>query len=175
MDNHCTCCCGLFWFRKSSSSGKEAKSSSKPGIVKRISKEHLLSYSVEENNHETATRKQQLARKQSTAELPLNTHYCPPYKLESGVSLGPLVLPLLRAGVKETRHEFKSQVPAHPSQLLQGLYEVNYTCSLIFTFILLIPFKRQRGFSQQHLVFPWPLLWIHTIKSGHILILPSSA
>lgn len=115
MDKQCAYCCGLFWFgkRSSSSGNSEAakSSSSKPGIVKRISKEHLLSYSVEAENLEAATHVKQLARKQSAAELPLNTHYCPPCKLAESVgSRGPLVLPLLRAGVKETRHEFRSQV-----------------------------------------------------------------
>lgn len=88
---------------KRSSAGREAQSSSKPGIVKRISKEHLLGYAAEENAK--AAKSNAAAKSQSPAPLNL---YCPP-NTEHVTSHGPLlVLPLLRAGVKETRHEFRS-------------------------------------------------------------------
>ena len=102
MDTQCTYCCGLFWIGKKSSVGREANSSSKPGIVKRISKEHLLSYASGENDKAA----QNGANSRSPAQLIL---YCPPYK-QNVSSHGSLVLPLLRVGVKETRHEFRSKV-----------------------------------------------------------------
>ena len=98
---------------KRSSAGREAQSSSKPGIVKRISKEHLLGYAAEENAK--AAKSNAAAKSQSPAPLNL---YCPP-NTEHVSSHGPLlVLPLLRAGVKETRHEFRSNVYTHIGPLL---------------------------------------------------------
>ncbi|KAG0586979.1 hypothetical protein KC19_2G132100 [Ceratodon purpureus] len=101
MDKQCTYCCGLFWFGNKSSAGRDTKSSSKPGIVKRISKEHLLSFTAEENDKATKNG----VESQTPAQINL---YSLPYKANVG-SHGPvLVLPFLRAGVKETRHEFQS-------------------------------------------------------------------
>jgi hypothetical protein len=99
---------------KRSSAGREAQSSSKPGIVKRISKEHLLGYAAEEN---AKAAKSNAAAAKSQSPAPLNL-YCPP-NTDHVSSHGPLlVLPLLRAGVKETRHEFRSNVYTHISPLL---------------------------------------------------------
>ncbi|KAG0614010.1 hypothetical protein M758_6G144400 [Ceratodon purpureus] len=117
METQCTCC-GFFWFSKKRDHGK---SSSKP-IVKRISKEHLLAY-TSSNEERNASRVGRQAAKS------LNYYNPPPNESENGSQEDggkqtfeelraamrranhglPLVLPLLRAGVKETSHEFRSQ------------------------------------------------------------------
>lgn len=113
-------CCGFNFFGKKK---RDHGSKSKPPIVKRISKEHLLSYVSSE---ETLDKK--LGRRASKQELP---RYRPPEGTEEtnnggGASMSfdelrasmrqaasmaklPLVLPLLNRGVKETSHEFRSQ------------------------------------------------------------------
>lgn len=119
-------CCGFNFFgKKKRDHGSKSKP---PPIVKRISKEHLLSYVSSE---ETLDKKLG-PRRASKQELP---RYRPPEEsteettnngdganmsfdelrasMRQAASMAklPLVLPLLNRGVKETSHEFRSQVP----------------------------------------------------------------
>ena len=127
METQCTCC-GFFWSGKKS--GKRDAKAAKP-IVKRISKEHLLGYAGESEESANASK----AGRQA-AKAPSLNHYNPPLNNAENASLEngrtqtfeelraamrrahhglPFVLPLLRAGVKETSHEFRSHVrlPIH--------------------------------------------------------------
>ncbi|XP_024387223.1 serine/threonine-protein kinase GRIK1 isoform X2 [Physcomitrium patens] len=115
MDKQCGCC-GLLWLRKKGSGG-EGKCSSKP-IVKRISKEHLLGNSAELDDKAAHQVVRQVAKFPPTSYRPPEEEQVGeahrvegrlyPFKELRG-SRAPLILPLLRAGVKETRHEFRSQ------------------------------------------------------------------
>lgn len=143
MGAQCTCCCFVWSSKRRGKSKEHAKPSSKP-IVKRISKEHLLGY-VSSNDESSASRNGRPGAKSPPHQYspPLS----PPLKEGDTGSLGnglengtencrnqtfdelraamrrayhglPLVLPLLRAGVRETAHEFRSQVHSRNPHLL---------------------------------------------------------
>lgn len=110
-------------------SGGEGKCSSKP-IVKRISKEHLLGYSAELDDKAAHQVVRQVAKFPPTSYRPPEEEQVGeahrvegrlyPFKELRG-SRAPLILPLLRAGVKETRHEFRSQVRDRPPFGVHGV------------------------------------------------------
>lgn len=125
METQCTCC-GFFWL------GKKRDHAKSP-IVKRVSKEHLLSYNSSEDSIDKAKAQYKAAGRQA-AKAPLNQYRPPKTEPDSNGHVEskalsfeelrasmrqaaklPLVLPLLKGGVKETSHEFRSQVFTHLS------------------------------------------------------------